>query len=387
MAVHDVDITGLHLNAPAWHTDGDPVWVSVRPNLRRVHVLAGDILASLGKSRGISGTGRNESEDVQLAAAWLAGHRTTALVLVDVQRLHPRILHSTTKLAADAGVDLWLLHRPPITDIVHRAIRRRSTSIGTLADVPLPSTPASLNCAPPGLPQVPIHDFHVFAAAVRATLPPKEADDVLHALRVGIAAGLQELDHSATPEAGVACLLTELIRSAPAVPELVTGIRAIQVAAWNRDLHVSVDLTQLLNSEERPRIAPADAAPALLAYRQPYRALTWILANHQVGVDEAAHLPISAADPTGTRIATKLGPLTVPGQLVAAVLAQQALRRTAGASPDEPLLPYTAKTLGYSLTDASNDLGLPAHGRVAERHSLAPLAWLKKLGITIRTLP
>ena len=88
MAVYDVDINGLRVSAAIWHADGDPVWVSVRPNLRRIHVLAGDILETLGRTRDVSGKGRNESEDVQLAAAWLGAHRTTALVLVDAQRLH-----------------------------------------------------------------------------------------------------------------------------------------------------------------------------------------------------------------------------------------------------------------------------------------------------------
>ena len=44
-------------------------------------------------------------------------------------------------------------------------------------------------------------------------------------------------------------------------------------------------------------------------------------------------------------------------------------------------------TLSYALTDAAHDLGLPAHGRLAERRNLAPRTWLKKLGITIRPLP
>ena len=183
MAFHDVDINGLRVSAAIWHADGDPVWVSVRPNLRRIHVLAGDILETLGRTRDVSGKGRNESEDVQLAAAWLGAHRTTALVLVDAQRLHPRILHSVTKLAATANVDLWLLHRPPMTDIVHRAIRRRSTATATFEEVPRPSEPYAVATAPAlGLPEVPNHDFHLFAAAVNATLQPMTFADRSHHL-------------------------------------------------------------------------------------------------------------------------------------------------------------------------------------------------------------
>ncbi|MEY2711039.1 MAG: hypothetical protein RL487_822, partial [Actinomycetota bacterium] len=127
MAVHDVDITGLQLTAPHWGDDRDPVWITVRPNLRRVHVLAGDILQALRKDRNVAGKGRNESEDVRLASAWLAGHHTTDLVVVDAQRLHPRILYSVVKLAAAGGVNLWLLHRPPRTDEFDRTLHRHGS--------------------------------------------------------------------------------------------------------------------------------------------------------------------------------------------------------------------------------------------------------------------
>lgn len=387
MAVHDVDITGIHVTDRCWRQEGDPVWVTIRPNLRRVHVLAGDILAALGKTRDVSGKGRNESEDVLLAAAWLAAHHTKDLVLVGVELLHPRILHSATTLAATARVDLWLLHRPPMTDIVHRAIRRRSTAVATFEEVPQLFQPLPSAASVLGLPAVPNHDFHLFAAAVIAELEPTDADAVLCVLHSGIASAIDEIVIAGDPRTGVINSLTHLVRAAPERAELVTGIRAIQVAAWNHDLHVSVDLTQLLNSEERPRVSPENATQALLSYRQPYRTLAWTLAHHQVGVDEASRLPISAADDSGSTITTTVGALTVPAQLTSAVRAQKALRHHAGAPLEMPLLPYTAKTLGYALTDAANDLGLPAHGRIAERHSLAPQAWLKKLGITIRTLP
>ena len=388
MAVYDVDINGLRVSAAIWHADGDPVWVSVRPNLRRIHVLAGDILEALGKTRDVSGKGRNESEDVQLAAAWLGAHRTTALVLVDAQRLHPRILHSVTKLAATANVDLWLLHRPPMTDIVHRAIRRRSTTTATFEEVPQTIQPSAAPItATSDWPDVPNHDFHLFAAAVHATLQPPEAETVLAALRTGIIDAEARIVSSVDPQAGVIATLTQLIRTVPVRAELVTGVRAIQTAAWNHDLHVSVDLTQFLNSEERPRVSPNDAAQALLAYRQPYRSIAWILSHHGVGVEEASCLPSSATDATGSTIATTIGTIAVPRLLTTAVRAQRALRSSEGAQRDEPLLPYTAKTLGYALTDAAKDLGLPTHGRLAERQSIAPLAWLKKLGIIIRKLP
>ena len=59
-----------------------------------------------------------------------------------------------------------------MTDIVHRAIRRRSTATATVA------TASAL-----GLPEVPNHDFHLFAGAVNATLQPMTFPDRSHQLQ------------------------------------------------------------------------------------------------------------------------------------------------------------------------------------------------------------
>jgi hypothetical protein len=72
MPVHHVDLTTTRVTAPSDSSaPGSPVWVEVRSGLRRIHVLAGDILAALGKRRDLAGKGRNESEDVHHAIAWL----------------------------------------------------------------------------------------------------------------------------------------------------------------------------------------------------------------------------------------------------------------------------------------------------------------------------
>jgi hypothetical protein len=128
-------------------------------------------------------------------------------------------------------------------------------------------------------------------------------------------------------------------------------------------------------------------AAALLSYHQPYRAITWLLAAHHIGLDEIATLPLAATDASGATIRTSAGCLRVPEPLQAAIRSQRLLRTNAGAHQNEPLLPHNTKTLSYALTDATNDLGLPAHGRLAERRAAEPAAWLRKLGITIRALP
>lgn len=388
MPVHSVDITGELISPPSWTGDGNPLWVDVRPNLRRIHVLAGDILAGLGKRRDVGGKGRNESEDVLLASAWLRAHRVADLVVVNAQLLDPRILLSLTKLAVSAGCDLWLLHRPPVSDTVQRAITRRADDVGSMDGVPVPAQPAANGPRDVAADlAVPHHDFHVFAAAVQRQMPPADAQVVMTDYAVAADQAARRIATSTDAIASTAGPLAEVIRAAPGDARLIAEVRGVQVAAWHHDVHVSVDLPHLLNSEERPRVSVEAAGPAFLSYRQPYRAITWLLAAHHVGLDQIAVVPIEAAGSDGAGIDVAGRTVDVDPSLRAAVRAQRALRLGAGASLEDPLLPYATKTLSYALTDAANDLGVAAHGRLAERQTLAPLPWLKKLGITVRELP
>jgi len=388
MPVHSIDITGELISPPSWTGDGNPLWVDVRPNLRRIHVLAGDMLAGLGKRRDVGGKGRNQSEDVLLASAWLRAHRVADLVVVNAQLLDPRILLSLTKLAVSAGCDLWLLHLPPVSDTVRRALTRRSDDVGSLDDVPVPAQVALDGPEDVGAdPAVPLHDFHVFAAAVQRQMPPADAQVVMTDYAAAADQTARRIANSTDAVASTAGALAEVIRAAPSDARLIAEVRGVQVAAWHHDVHVSVDLPHLLNSKERPRVPVGAAGPVLLSYRQPYRAITWLLAAHHVGLDQIAVVPIEAAGSDGAGIDVAGRTVDVDPSLRAAVRAQRTLRLGAGASLEDPLLPYATKTLSYALTDATNDLGVTAHGRLAERQTLAPRSWLKKLGITVRELP
>lgn len=97
-----------------------------------------------------------------------------------------------------------------------------------------------------------------------------------------------------------------------------------------------------------------------------------MLAAHHLGLVQIAAVPIDAASSDGACIDIAGRTIEVDPSLRPAVRAQRALQFTAGASLDDPLLPYTTKTLSYALTEASNDLGVAAHGRLAERQTLAP---------------
>lgn len=389
-----VDTTDTPFIPPALPAErlkpGSPIWVEVRPNLRRIHVLGGDILSALGKRRDLAGKGRNEHDDVAHAVAWLRADHTTHLVITEAQRLHPLILRSLDELGERAGVTLWLLHAPPRSDAFTRALARRCDTTATYAEVPQPLAPAARDdqdATCPPLPIVPAVDFTRFLTACRDRLPSDDTALVLERFR-SVADQCQQAlsDHGATART-IAELVRTILSPAPADAELTTAIRALQVAAWHHDLYIKVDLARLLHSEERPRVLPADAARALLAYRQPYRAITAALTQRGLGVADISAIPIRDTDPEGAQVNYRGFPVSLTPDTARAVRAQLHLRQEAGAESHEALLPQTPKALAKALTDAAIDLNIRLQGRRAERTRPQDTSCLRRVGITVASLP
>ena len=241
-------------------------------------------------------------------------------------------------------------------------------------------------CPPEPTWALPRHGAHVFLAAVEAELPREAAAEVT-ALFDAQRAAVESIREGSDARTAITEETARLVRSGARDSELITRLRALQVVAWNHDLHMTIDLVRVLNSAERPNLPVDEAAPLLLSYRQPYRAVTWLLAVHHVGLDEAAALPTSAASPSGATVATEAGNVEVPTVLQPAVRAQLHLREAEGAGADDRLLPYHPRSLGLALTTATRELGVPTHGRLAERQSRSTDVWLRSLGIDIRPLP
>ena len=253
MTVIAVDITEHQVRLPdAPLADGSPVWVETRPNLRRAYILAGDILTGLGKRHDLAGKGRNQHEEITLATVWLRAHRTADLVITDAQRLHPKILGTVCRLATNAEVDLWLLHRAPTGDAFLRALQRRSDVTKHIDDVPPPRTLDTTSPAPPPFPSVPRHDVHLFRAGTNM-LSVADLATVLDRFGAVAASAYRCLAAHGTNPATVVRLVDDILAAAPGDDHLITDIRGLQLAAWHHDLFLNVDLATLLHSEERPR--------------------------------------------------------------------------------------------------------------------------------------
>jgi hypothetical protein len=384
-----VDVTGAPVPIPA-HPPLviGALWVEARPDLRRLHVLAGDLLAALGKRRDIAGKGRNEQDDVRHAVAWATAHSLTDLVISEAQRLHPLILRSLITLAGDVHARLWLLHRPPRDDAFVRALGRRGAVEAGLVDVPLPAAaPVPLDAEKLDLPAVPAVEFTTFRHTVMRMLTVDDAarvdahfsDTAGHCDRV--------LREAGATRQTVAALLHRLLNPAPGDAQLTVELRALQTAAWHHDLYIKIDLPRLLHSEERPRIPVADADAALAAYRQPHRPLTVVLTRAGRDLTDIGALRLRDAAEDGSELDVAGEHIAVGPHTARALLAQRQMRLATGAGPDDLLLLYSPKALAKVLTEAAVDLGIHVHGRRAERTRDHSDGALRALGVTVEKLP
>ncbi|WP_236830114.1 hypothetical protein [Blastococcus sp. KM273128] len=384
-----VDVTGDPVTIPA-HPPlvSGALWVEARPDLDRLHVLAGDLLGALGKRRDIAGKGRNQQDDVRHAIAWVTAHDVEHLVVTEAQRLHPIILTGLMRLAAEIGARLWLLHRPPRSDAFVRALSRRGATTAELTEVPHPVAVPVLDPVPAAdLPAVPADEFLTFRAACARTLPAGDAARAdVHFLDTARRCDGALGDHGASRHT-VADLLHRILNTAPGDAQLTVEVRALQAAAWHYDLYVKVDMARLLHSEERPRIPAADADAALVAYRQPHRAITVALTRDGHGLEDVGAVRIGDASPDGGTLTIVDGAVRVGPHTARAVRAQRHLRLAQGAGTDELLLPHTPKALAKALTEAASDLGIHVFGRRAERTRDHTEGALRALGVTVEALP
>ncbi|MGZ4531332.1 MAG: hypothetical protein ACXVXP_03155 [Mycobacteriaceae bacterium] len=393
MPLHHVDVTGTPVTIPpGTAAAGSPLWVVIRPDLRRSAVIAGDILAALGKRRDVAGLGRNENEDIALCLAWLQAYDITHLVMTEAQRLNPLVLRKIVDFAAFAQRPLWLLHRSPRTDVFMTALKRRHAHPMRLSDVPAPRMRADVLGQRPTLQvRLPEIGFHRFLSACKHTLPHASYDKV--ALRHAAVARhcYDRISRDGTDIDVLARLVDEILRPAPQDDLLVTDIRALQLAAWHHDLYMKTDISQLLASPERQLTDPHTVDQALVAYRQPHRPVAVALAAHQICVTDTQALRIRdarlATAGSSASITTRGGRRIDLEQHTGRALEALVRVRTARSSNhDQPLLGVTDRAVSQALNDANTDLDIRVHGRKAERHT-HPQRWLRTLGLTVSELP
>ena len=209
---------------------GAPIWVSVRPDLRRGAAVAADVLTAMGKHLTWHGKGRNENDDLQLALSWMHAHETSDLIIANAQHAPAHTLNALRDLAANAGVPLWLLHRSPIDDAKLDKINHMSTRSGSLCDVPPHLPAASLPIAVARLAViVPDADFPTFYSELLDGGENMEPATKIYLQQLDTTEVL--LQTSPNPLTALQASVTSLLLDAPTESEITCRIRAIQVVA------------------------------------------------------------------------------------------------------------------------------------------------------------
>lgn len=398
MPTHHVNTMGHRITVPhGAAAPGSPLWIEIRPDLKRFAVIAGDLLAALGKRRDVAGIGRNEHEDIALAGAWMHAYDTTAIVVTEAQRLSPRLLTHLVKFAKAQQLPLWLLHHPPHTDTYLRHLDRRTAHPRHLDEVPRAiEAPSNKDEERPTLHlDLPAASFHHFLDACRQQLTDAQYA-TLHERHTRTRAHAEVALRSVEPvtatgrlaEAGtvLANLVERALVDAPDDDLFITDIRAIQAAAWDHDLYLKSNMPALLASPERVTHTPAAVDEQLTAYRQPARILSIALASRQVCVAAVTQIRYCDTNPTTGTADVEGRTLQLGPHTTRALRAQHRLHAgVVDASPDDRLIATPDRAVSSALNDARIDLNVHVHGRRAERH-VHPRRWLNKLGLTVHDL-
>lgn len=382
MTIHAVPIRGQQLRPARPSLMGnDPLWVRIRPGLRRGAAIASDALSALGKNLTLHGHGRNEQEDIGLAASWIRARQISHLVMWDAHELTTRTLPTAVALAERSGVHLWLIYGAPVSDSLLRKLAAYPRA--ELASIPVP--------APRSGPD--------FSARMRWNLGlPAGEPFFLFRTRVSDTQSLQviayerQMDRTilALAESGdsksvIRLALTDAILEGDSDASICARLKGIQAAAWHHDIYVSVDFDRLLNSPERPRVPHHETDHLLLTYRQPLRAIAVGLALRGVGAKDITGLSLSDITDSG-HLPPSIGIDGHSPALCLALRAQRLLRVSQGASADDSLLPIAERTLTTYVHQAGSDLGIdPCVARIPTRTSRD--RWLNGLGIRIESLP
>lgn len=374
-----VDSHQLHPAPPA-PMGSDPLWIRIRPGLRRGAAIASDALSALGKNLTLHGHGRNEQEDIRLAAAWIRARQISHVVMWDAHELTTRTLPTAVAIAEQSGVHLWLAYGAPISDSLLR--RLAAYPRAELASIPVATpqeAPESSTKAPWDLGLPAEEPFFLF----RTRVPDAQSLQVI-AYERQMANTMEALDEAGDARTSIRQALTNTILEGDSDASMCARIKGIQAAAWHHDIYVSIDLDRLLNSPERPRVPPHEMDHLLLAYRQPLRAIAVGLALRGVGIKDITGLSLSDITDNG-HLPPSMWIDDPSPALCLALRAQRLFRVSQGASPADPLLPLVQRTLTTYVHQAGLDLGI--HSCVARIPTMTSRSkWLNGLGIRIESL-
>ena len=374
-ALHSVitehDTHGARALGQASDPDKGVVVASVAPNLRRRFELGWALLEALGKSQDVSGHGRHDELNWEVLHAWLLAHRTAHLVLLDAQWLPLALIADLAGLVASCGVNVWLVAHHPVEQPYLDALDKwphKSEKGGGLVEVLKSSMGNHLTSkvvkAP--FPDVPTDNWPTFRFACAQALSPGDFEVVDVAFHRAFAEALPFFSRAEMNEAAMVVHLRETLNQCVSVAEMITTVRAVQVAAHRSGWLLQADPVRILNTAHamsRSAINAPETWERLRAYRLPYRGAAVAMAAVGMNIEAMERLSCGGANEEGTAVTLDETTVAISSGAAVFVRGQLAYRRIMGAKGSDPFFadengPHNDRVLADALRAPARELGV-----------------------------
>lgn len=369
------------LNAP----DRGVAVIDTPLNAYHLGPVAHQVFDALGQISTVAGGRvRATRHQLPLLTVALAARPVHHLAVDNAQRLGAATLGHLAGICLAADTRLWMIARYPTRAAFNQAVAAwpHSQASWGAARRQLATTPGPPETVPVPFPTVPRTEFPFFLSVCQTDLDPgayRQVHDAYYATLEQAQSALGGRPDATT----TLSVLRRLLADAGTVDHAQTIARAVTAAAFNAEVHLSIDTARFRAAvAAEPWLCARRASyDELWVHRRPERAAVGALAAAGLSVDDLCAVTIA-----DTEALAATGPEAARPHLHRLLLGRVA----AGAAAHEALLtladgrPVTARWVRGVLADHAATLGGPADRRARRPRREPILVWGRRLGLRAR---
>lgn len=391
--------------------------LAVRPNRRsrRLAWLANDLLEAVGVSSDVSGAGRNASDDWELVALHYHQHQIRTLLVLEAHDLDNYLTGKLLELAATLDLQVILVAHPSrrgeLPDLLdawpHERLDRDQFRATWLTPDPTkhPATEQEEGTSAGDVDvRVPTSDFPTFRADCRRLLEEDAVEAVDHRYLETLEQArtwadtehdiLAVREHDAAEDV-VALWLRDRFDDCATADQMLTVVRATQVALFEAGIYLQVDIDAFLGANHRVHTAATRSPETwrrIAAYRQPYRQAACALAAANLSLDQMHQLTLTDLNDDASTITVDDRTVTVEPDARPCLQLLALERQIHGATDNSPLFadengePLSDRQLTLAVTDPLTECGVALVNGQVVRRTQQPNRWTRRQGISIQHL-
>lgn len=383
----------------------DAVVVLPTPSIRDRFWVYRDLLRALGSDPDVHGAPRSAGKLFDQAVGRLMASSAHHLVVARAHMVPSGLLLDWAEAAAICGKRVWLvaqveLLRRSLSDMVNHHGLQVIPFEEFLEAVPEAPTP---DASPDQVrfPVVPRTEFPLFLATCQTTLGADEFTRVEEVFAGTHADAAALIDDGGRDEAAIAPFLREQVRRSSCTDEVIVRVRAAQVAAFTRGLHVQVRIEAVVASSEW---APPPGLGSLevrdlssLGRTHDAAAAVLALASGASG-ERLSRLDVADVARDGATVRVGGAVVVIPPMGRELVAAQRATRLLQGGGPGAPLFtksgPSTSdqyerassKGVQRFLLRAAEGTGIPLAGAWTAHVNSGATNWANRTGVSVQQI-